>query len=322
MTPFWLAAALLLNALVVATLAPPVLSRVMTFDVPALPVLLAWVAALVSAGASAVGAAATGGFALLWAGGDLHRVLVGCLAALGDMFHGRYGALVQLALVASAGLGVVGVTVLLARLAVLLHRARAQSVRHAHTAWLVGDSGAGPGGSLLLDTPERAVYCVAGSRPAIVVTRGALDALDPEQLDAVLAHERAHLSGHHHLLVAASRASAAALPRLTLFTTAARAIAHLVEIRADELALRRSRRTTLVSAMLALTGAGPLPNAALGASDVGLADRVERLLTPGRSNGREYRRMLGHATLALAAGPAVTTAAMLTIPLLCRTLFV
>lgn len=322
MTALSLAAAFLLNGLVVATLAPRVLGRVMGLDIPALPALLAWVAALVSAAASAVGAAVAGGTALLWSGGDLHRVLVGCLAAVGDMFHGRYGAVLQVALVASAGLAVAGVGVLVGRLVVGLHRARARTLRHCRAAWLVGDSGSGPGGALLLDTPERAVYCVAGRRPAIVVTRGALDALDPEQLAAVLAHERAHLSGHHHLLVGASRTAAAVLPRLRLFSTAARAIAHLVEVRADELALRRSGRATLVSAMLALAGAGPLPSSALGASDVGLADRVERLLTPARAAEQGYCRMLGHATLALAAGPTVTAVAMIGVPLLCRTLFV
>ena len=45
--------------------------------------------------------------------------------------------------------------------------------------------------------PEPAAYCVSGRPPAIVVTTAALGALDDRQLDAVVAHERAHLAGHH-----------------------------------------------------------------------------------------------------------------------------
>jgi Zn-dependent protease with chaperone function len=46
------------------------------------------------------------------------------------------------------------------------------------------------------------LYCVPGRLPTIVVTTGALAVLEPEQLAAVLAHERAHLAGRHHLLLA------------------------------------------------------------------------------------------------------------------------
>lgn len=56
---------------------------------------------------------------------------------------------------------------------------------------------------------EPAAYCVAGRYPTVILTTGALRALDPDQLDAVLAHERAHLAGHHHRLLALTPAMVA-----------------------------------------------------------------------------------------------------------------
>jgi Zn-dependent protease with chaperone function len=34
--------------------------------------------------------------------------------------------------------------------------------------------------------------------PTVILTTGALQVLDPARLDAVLAHERAHPTNHHH----------------------------------------------------------------------------------------------------------------------------
>ena len=42
---------------------------------------------------------------------------------------------------------------------------------------------------------QPAAYCVPGRPATIVLTSGALAVLDPAQLTAVLAHERAHLAG-------------------------------------------------------------------------------------------------------------------------------
>jgi Zn-dependent protease with chaperone function len=42
----------------------------------------------------------------------------------------------------------------------------------------------------------------------VILTTGAVQALDPGQLDAVLAHERADLVGRHHRLLAVARIAA------------------------------------------------------------------------------------------------------------------
>lgn len=120
----------------------------------------------------------------------------------------------------------------------------------------------------------------------------------------MLTHERAHLSGRHHLLIAASRPIARVIPRLPLFEAGASAIGRLVEMRADDVAVRHHPGSTLVAALLALAGVGPLPGAALAASGVGVADRVERLLHPPHS------RLVAHVRLAF----AISVTALLTGP--------
>lgn len=159
-------------------------------------------------------------------------------------------------LVGLAILSLVVVAVLLGRLVLVLGRVRARTHQHSHTARLVSERRPGPDGALLMDSPKRCVYCVAGRPAEIVVTTAALDALDDEQLAAVLAHERAHLAERHHLLLAASRAVAAALPRVRLLRAGAAALARLVEIRADDVALRHHRPAALVGALLALSDGG------------------------------------------------------------------
>lgn len=53
-----------------------------------------------------------------------------------------------------------------------------------------------------------------GTPGRIVVTTGMLRALDPAERDALLAHERAHLKGRHHLFIAAAEAAALCHPAL------------------------------------------------------------------------------------------------------------
>ncbi|MEO3848752.1 M56 family metallopeptidase [Streptomyces sp. B8F3] len=71
-------------------------------------------------------------------------------------------------------------------------------------------------GATVVDHAAAAVYCLPGRSRRIVVTQGALDALTDAQLRAVLAHERAHIEGRHHLLHATTRAFQRAFPGLPL----------------------------------------------------------------------------------------------------------
>lgn len=71
-------------------------------------------------------------------------------------------------------------------------RARRVRSRHREAVDLVGRRSARLGATVLpYDVP--AAYCLPGRRPRIVVSDAAVRALTPEQLAAVLEHERAHI---------------------------------------------------------------------------------------------------------------------------------
>lgn len=160
-------------------------------------------------------------------------------------------------------------------------RARSASRAHARAALVTGRPLPGTG-AVVLDDPRPAAYCVPGRPAAIVFTTGALALLDDAQLTAVLAHERAHLSGRHHAIVMAARALAFALPGIPLFTRGAAEVARLAEMSADDAAARRAGRGTLVAALLAIGTGTAVPSALLAAASYAVPARVERMLRPAR----------------------------------------
>jgi len=239
------------------------------------------------------------------------------------------------------GLGIVAVlaayaaAMLALRCGRRLQAARQRTRSHAEAAFLTGRH-LGPS-TVVLDVPQRASYCLPPG--IIVVTSGALGILAPAQLDAVLAHERAHLAGRHHLLLAISRGLAATFPAVPLFTRGQAEVARLAEMAADDTAARRAGRRPLIEALVAMgTGtavpvsalpavalpvsalpvsalpavalpavalpAVALPAAALGAASYAVTARVQRLLEPAdRGSLVRYRAGLMAALVAL---PAMT----------------
>jgi Zn-dependent protease with chaperone function len=81
-----------------------------------------------------------------------------------------------------------------------------------------------------------------------------LTTLDRRQLAAVLAHEDAHIAGHHHQLLMVLQALASSLARLPLFRSAAEAVAELLERCADDSAARRHGTRPLLRVLLTLAG--------------------------------------------------------------------
>jgi Zn-dependent protease with chaperone function len=188
-----------------------------------------------------------------------------------------------------------------------LRRASARTRAHAEAARITGHPVGGGDAAFVLDATRPAVYCVPGRPPAIVLTTGALAVLDPEQLTAVLAHERAHLAGRHHLLLAATRSLAAAAPVVPLFARGTGQVARLAEMRADDMAARRSSRRTLLAALLAMSSGAataPEPAAWLAAAGSVVAARVRRLAEPAPPARRACHGLaLAALVLAIAATP-------------------
>jgi len=141
-------------------------------------------------------------------------------------------------------------------------------------------------GALVVDHPAAAAYCLPGLRSAIVISSGALELLDQAELAAVLAHERAHLKERHDLVLLPFTALLRAFRWSGVAREAQKAVALLVEMHADDRALRRRPARELATALLRVgaAGGGRAPAGALAADGPGIgcdvAARVTRLLRP------------------------------------------
>jgi Zn-dependent protease with chaperone function len=249
-------------------------------------------------------------------GGALSTVIGACVLRLRATYATPGGATAAAAgLVLSAA--VVAWTALTA--ARHLRATRRQTRRHARNARLVGRPDLALG-AVLVEHPQPTAYCVAGRQPTVILTTGALLALDAGQLDAVLAHERAHLTWRHHRLLAMARISRRALPFLPLMRDTEAQVERLVELHADDTAARARDPRSLATALVVLAAsASPAPALAAAATDA--VQRINRLLRPAEPLGTFRRQLLralaaGLALLpmALALAPAVLALALGRVP--------
>jgi len=259
---------------------------------------------------SAVVSVLAGGLALMVptvrVSADLAGLLAACVMALRAQYAHPGGA-------ALTGAGAV-----LARIAWCTARALALAAgarrRHRLRLSLVGRPDPRLG-AVIVRHHEPTAYCLPGHGSRIVVTTGAIDALDEGQLRAVLAHERAHLRGRHHLLVNIAGALNASFPRVPAFRIACEQVARLAELRADDAASAAAHRLAVAGALLSM-GAG-VPAAALGAAGTADAGRVRRLIDGPAAIGRTRAAAVASAVAAvvlvpllLLAGPAASARGM------------
>jgi Zn-dependent protease with chaperone function len=233
-------------------------------------------------------------------GGGLSQLIGACVHRLRATYGTPGGATV-------AGLGLTMAGAVAARTALTatthLRAAGRQALRHAQTARLVGRSEPALG-AVLVEHSQPAAYCVAGRQPTVILTTAAVQELDPGQLDAVLAHERAHLAGRHHRLLALARIGREVLPFLPLMRDAEQQVARLVELHADDAATRARDPRLLATALVVLaTSAGPASALAAGATDS--VQRIHRLLGPSEPLGRARRQLLRATAAALAVAPVL-----------------
>jgi Zn-dependent protease with chaperone function len=233
-------------------------------------------------------------------GGGLSHLIGACVLRLRATYGTPGGATV-------AGLGLILAGAVAARTALTaithLRAAGQQALQHAQTARLVGRPEPALG-AVLVEHSQPTAYCVAGRHPTVVLTTGALDALDPGQLNAVLAHERAHLAGRHHRLLALARIGRLVLPFLPLMRDADAQVTRLVEMHADDAATRTSDRRSLATALVTLaTAASPAPSLAVAATDS--VQRIHRILGPPEPLSQARRQLLRATTAALALTPVL-----------------
>lgn len=155
-------------------------------------------------------------------------------------------------------------------------------------------------GLRILDVAEPLAYCLPGVRSRVVVSEGALKALSDNEMSAILEHERAHLRARHDLVLEMFTAVHAAFPRLVRSGHALNAVRLLIELLADDAAVRAEGPTPLARALVACAS-GRAPRGALAAGGPTTVVRVRRLA--GAPNSR-----------ILAAGAYVAAAAVLVVP--------
>jgi Zn-dependent protease with chaperone function len=202
-----------------------------------------------------------GGLALLGAGlvyglSPLGSPLPAAATALAVLGEGRVPTLglphiLALLLTAALAARLLGV---LAAVSVRTLRGRA---RHRELLDLLATPWPAAPGARVLDHPVPVAYCLPGLRSRLVVSAGVLDCLDVDQVWAVLAHERAHLRERHDLVVLPFVAWGATAPFVQGMVCAQLAVATLIEMRADDVAVRHASPAQLSEALRAMGGGVP-----------------------------------------------------------------
>lgn len=165
--------------------------------------------------------------------------------------------------------------------------------------------GAGGGELAVLHSDDRYAVALPGRPGRIAITTAMLHTLDAGQRRAVLAHERSHLTHHHHAHQTLTQVAAAANPLLHRLPTA---ITLSCERWADEDAALTCRRDTVASALIraATTTRSTSPVVALAAATTHVAARVAALRAPSSPHSLWRAGLL--ITLLLATTTALTEA--------------
>lgn len=283
---------LLVWAAAVAALARPALTGGWTTSLPRLTVGL-WLGAELSVSVAVLTAGLLVAVPPAALAAGLEGIVVACTRALTGL-----GAPNE----TLAVIGLLATVVLAARIVIslIVTFTSARRWRRRHLAALLPLGRPGVNGWTVVDHTTAAVYCLPGRPGRVVVTSAALDALTAEELAAVLRHERAHLRGRHHLLVALAVAFHRALPGLPMADAAETEIRRLVEHLADDRASERHGRQAVATAIVQL--ADRAPRHALGAG-TGAVERVRRMLAPPARPRTLHRLVAASAIGLLLTGP-------------------
>ncbi|MEZ0364425.1 M56 family metallopeptidase [Mycobacterium sp. pUA109] len=213
-------------------------------------------------------------------------------------------------------MGVFALTLLVgARLAVAVLRVaiatRRRRARHRMLVDLLGVSHdavpAHTSDVRVLEVAQPLAYCLPGVRSRVVLSQGTLSSLSHTEVGAILTHERAHLRARHDLVLEAFTAVHAAFPRFVRSASALDAVQLLVELLADDAAVRVAGPTPLARALVTCA-AGRTPAGALAVGGPSTVVRVRRL------SGRGNSRAVSAAAYSAAAAVLVVPTAALAVP--------
>ena len=188
---------------------------------------------------------------------------------------------------------------------------RTLAARHRHRVLLDLVATRNPllSGTRVVDHDLPLAYCLPGLRPRVVLSRGVLELLRDDEVRAVLAHEQAHVEQRHDLVVLPFVALRATFPRLSAVRTAQAQVALLIEMLADDRAVRSHPRPVLARA-LCQVGAVDVPagGVGVGASPGGVLQRASRLVSPQPPLPARARAAVLVASAGLLAAPLLGVA--------------
>ncbi|MDE8668317.1 M56 family metallopeptidase [Pseudarthrobacter sp. H3Y2-7] len=152
------------------------------------------------------------------------------------------------------------------------YKIRRQRRRHRELLDLLASPSAERAGTVVISHDSPVAYCLpGGARSVTVLSDGLMAALEPDELRAVLSHENAHLNQRHHLLLWAFAAWRQALPWLPTTRLAQESVNSLIEMLADDVALKTESRSTLIKAIAIVASGSAGARAFRPAAQAGLA---------------------------------------------------
>lgn len=181
---------------------------------------------------------------------------------------------------------------------------RRRRAHHRMVVDLLGDHRHGSG-VRVIDVAEPLAYCLPGIRSRVVLSKGTLSALSHSEVQAILRHERAHLRARHDLVLESFIAVHTAFPRFVRSGSALRAVRLLVELLADDAAVRAVGPAPVARALVACAAART-PAGAMAAGGATTVIRVRRLA--GRPNSMLLSLGAYLAALVVLVGPTVAVA--------------
>ncbi|BCW44553.1 M56 family metallopeptidase [Arthrobacter sp. StoSoilB5] len=252
---FWTSYFLAVLALILAWPVPVLLSRAQWPARSPFTAMVLWQAIALAGGLSMIGAMLVYGLEPI---GD--NLIAGLRSLAGMVFNNEpttaLGFWHLFALSAAALLTAHLVFTLL----LTYYKIERQRSRHRELLTLLASPSDDGPGTVVINHDSPVAYCLpGGARSVTVLSDGLMAALEPAELRAVLIHENAHLSQRHDLLLWAFAAWRQALPWFPTTRLAQTAVNSLIEMLADDVALRTESKGTLIKAIAIVSSGSSTP---------------------------------------------------------------
>ena len=319
---FWTSWFLAVLAIVLAWPVPILLSRAQWPARSPFTAMLLWQAIALAGGLSMIGAMLVYGLEPI---GD--NLLAGLKALAGMVFNNAPTTALGFWHIFALSAAALLTAHLVFTLLLTYYKIQRQRRRHRELLALLASPSPSADGprTMVINVDSPVAYCLpGGARSVTVLSDGLLAALEPAELRAVLNHENAHLDQRHHLLLWAFAAWRQALPWLPTTRLAQEAVSSLIEMLADDVALKTESKATLIKAIAIVASGSPgAPAARMAFGEPELSDgepgqpgatggagsarttasRVSRLLSPQPPLPEPLRAAVLAACLLLLAVP-------------------